>query len=60
VWQFFCLKHFSDSLKNRSKESFFVVVNIHTLPWLRSGKVVFASASRTGDPGFESRQGVRF
>jgi hypothetical protein len=29
------------------------------LPW-RRGIVVIASASRTEDPGFESRQGVRF
>jgi hypothetical protein len=29
------------------------------LPW-RSGIVVIAYAYRTEDPGFESRQGVRF
>jgi hypothetical protein len=32
---------------------------MHFKPW-RRGIVVIASAYRTEDPGFESRQGVRF
>jgi hypothetical protein len=34
-------------------------LTLNRMPW-RRGIVVIASASRTEDPGFESRQGVRF
>jgi hypothetical protein len=62
-------KNFLAGSPNSRQNSNFANLNItlrqnqqyvwHRLPW-RRGIVVVASAYRTEDPGFESRQGVRF